>query len=75
MQIRCKGHNWSFTYLVITLFKPIAVFCGTANILQNGPHIHPECEEHSTKYCQSPCGSKLNEQLHIIREEDLYESN
>ena len=29
--------------LAWTLFKPIAVFCGTDNILLNIPHIHAGC--------------------------------
>ena len=37
----------------ITLFKPIAVFHETNNILRNILHIQSECEEYSTKYCHS----------------------
>ena len=37
----------------VTLFKPIAVFCGIDNIMQNIPHIRLECEEYSIKYWQS----------------------
>jgi hypothetical protein len=33
---------------------PIAMFCGTNNIMWNIPHIQPEyCEEYSIEYCQS----------------------
>jgi hypothetical protein len=35
----------------IILFRPIAVLCGTDNILQNVPHIQLECEVYSAKYC------------------------
>jgi len=37
----------------ITLFRPIAVFCGTDNILLNILHIQLECEEYSINwhYC------------------------
>jgi hypothetical protein len=31
----------------ITLFKPIAVLCGTDNISQNIYHVQPKCEEYS----------------------------
>ena len=31
----------------ITLFKSIAVFCGTNSSMQNIPHIHIEYEEYS----------------------------
>ena len=37
----------------ITLFKAITMPCGTNNILRNIFHIQFECEEYSTKYCQS----------------------
>ena len=34
-------NKWSLTiFLFITLFRSIAVFCGTHNILRNIPHIH-----------------------------------
>jgi hypothetical protein len=29
------------------------MLCGIDNIMQNIPHIHTECGEYSTKYCQS----------------------
>ena len=34
----------------ITLFKPIAMFCGTDNILHNNLHIEADCEEYFAKY-------------------------
>ena len=36
----------------ITLFRPIAVLCGTDSILRSIPHIQDECEEYSIEYCQ-----------------------
>lgn len=40
-------------YTSITFLKPIAVFCGTHNMLHNIPHIEVECEKYFTEYCQS----------------------
>jgi hypothetical protein len=31
----------------------MTVICGTDSILHNISHIQTECEEYSTKYCQS----------------------
>ena len=33
------------------------MLCGT---LRNIPHLHNECGEHSTKYCQSPQNTIMN---------------
>ena len=37
----------------ITSFRPIAMLCGSDNIIRTIPHIQAECEEYSTEYCQS----------------------
>jgi hypothetical protein len=37
----------------ITLFRPIAMICGTGGILRVIPHIQTEYEEYFAKYCQS----------------------
>ena len=37
----------------ITLFRSIAVLCGTDNIMQNIPHIQFEYEEYAIEYYQS----------------------
>ena len=41
----------------ITLFRPIAVLCGTDNIIRN---IQLECEEYSIKYYQSHTTMGMN---------------
>ena len=38
-------HNWED---FITIFRPIAMLCGTDNIMRNVPRIQAECEEYST---------------------------
>jgi hypothetical protein len=35
----------------IRVLIPIAMFCGTNNIMWNIPHTQPECEKYSTEYC------------------------
>jgi hypothetical protein len=42
----------------ITLFKPIAVSCGTDSFLYHISHIQVECEEYSVELCRilSICG-------------------
>jgi hypothetical protein len=37
----------------ITLFRPIAVFCGTDNIMWNIPQMQAECEEYFVEYYHS----------------------
>jgi hypothetical protein len=37
----------------ITLFRLIAMLCGTDSIMWNIPHIQVECEEYFEENCQS----------------------
>ena len=39
----------TFRVAHITLFRPIALFCGTENIMWNILHIQPQCGEYSAK--------------------------
>ena len=48
VHLLAKSHFYSILFSSITLFRPIAMLCGTGSIMRNISHIQSECEEYST---------------------------